>query len=219
MIVRRPQGGGMAQSRLETSGAQLDTKRQQIQQNLIPSRKGQRKLDLYSYQVDPSAVVQTGPGLPKWTWDSVSLTWNGPVDRGQQITLRLMSPTTNLVLAFFRVLLLGLLVMVVIRAREYWPKLKSRSGTAAAMALLSLAAASPARAAQDGFPSPTLLQQLTDRLTEPPNCLPVRLNPGLSRFGGHGSLSFPKLGEFSFARYGRQDGLEYASRKLTTAAG
>lgn len=66
----------------------------------------QRELepDFYSRMVDidPDAVVQTGPGLPQWQWLSIPLSWNGPVEKAQQIKLILLSPTVNMLLNFIR---------------------------------------------------------------------------------------------------------------------
>lgn len=80
------------------------------------SRKKQQKLILREMnQYDPSIINQTGPGLPDWEWDSVRLTWSGPVDREQKIRAILISPKVNLVLAFLRVLLLLLVVVRVFK--------------------------------------------------------------------------------------------------------
>ena len=69
-------------------------------------------------QVDPNAVVQTGPGLPDWNWSNWSLRWSGPVARGQRIGLILLSPAHNLVLAWLRVALLVGLALLMLQWRE-----------------------------------------------------------------------------------------------------
>ncbi|MDM8559015.1 hypothetical protein [Candidatus Parabeggiatoa sp. HSG14] len=60
-------------------------------------------------QIDPNAQVQTGPGLPQWKWESISMRWSGPVQQNQSINLWLLSPTINSALGVARVLLLALL--------------------------------------------------------------------------------------------------------------
>ncbi|NLI83162.1 MAG: hypothetical protein GX443_15970 [Deltaproteobacteria bacterium] len=60
---------------------------------------------------DPKAVIQTGPGLPTWSWRQIPLKWNGPVSKQQEMTLWLLSPGMNLVLALLRVVLLGWLIV------------------------------------------------------------------------------------------------------------
>src|SRR5262249_20283934 len=52
--------------------------------------------------VDRSVSVQTGPGLPQWSWEDVPLRWNGPVEHSQTLHLYYLSPGVNLLLAFFR---------------------------------------------------------------------------------------------------------------------
>src|SRR5205807_2599555 len=55
-----------------------------------------------SQSYDPYALVQTGPGLPRWHWTTLPLHWSGPVAASQRLRLYLLSPTANLVLAFVR---------------------------------------------------------------------------------------------------------------------
>ncbi|CAN2043732.1 hypothetical protein GMMP1_1170041 [Candidatus Magnetomoraceae bacterium gMMP-1] len=63
-----------------------------------------------AFKEDPEATIQTGPGRPDWKWHSVSMNWNGPVDRAQVIGLWLLSPITNLILSIIRVFLLAFLI-------------------------------------------------------------------------------------------------------------
>jgi hypothetical protein len=129
---------------------------------------------------DPKALIQTGPGLPNWTWRAVTMKWNGPVARNQEIRLWLLSPAVNLVLAFVRVLLLALLVYLMLDLRQW----KER-GFAGAVAmglcgLLFLPQGAVAAGDAVGFPPPDLLKQLENRLLEPPDCLPgCAESPGL----------------------------------------
>lgn len=78
--------------------------------NWLGSMSSGSKLDLQ--QVDPKAVVQTGPGLPTWTWNSWRLQWSGPVHKDHTIDLWLISPTLNRALAFVRVALLIVLALL-----------------------------------------------------------------------------------------------------------
>src|SRR5262249_46352288 len=45
--------------------------------------------------IDPSAVVTTGPGLPRWRWNQVTLRWDGPVTRTQRLRLFLLPPAAT----------------------------------------------------------------------------------------------------------------------------
>lgn len=72
-------------------------------------------------QIDPNAVVQTGPGLPTWTWSTWDLQWTGPVRKDHKIDLWLVSPMVNGILAFVRVALLILLALLMLAPRDtYW---------------------------------------------------------------------------------------------------
>jgi hypothetical protein len=80
-----------------------------------------KKLDLQ--QIDPKAIVQTGPGLPNWSWNSWRLRWNGPVHKEHEVDLWLVSPTLNRMLAFLRVALLIVLALLVLSVRDMvWNK-------------------------------------------------------------------------------------------------
>lgn len=57
----------------------------------------------------PDAVVQTGAGVPDWTWRRFTLRWSGPVTPDQQLRLWLLPPAAALTLAGLRVVLVLLL--------------------------------------------------------------------------------------------------------------
>ncbi|MCG8313204.1 MAG: hypothetical protein MI976_08310 [Pseudomonadales bacterium] len=56
--------------------------------------------------IDPNAAAQTGPSIPTWQWQSVMLSWNGPVTKEQQVTLYLLKPLDSRIVALLRVILL-----------------------------------------------------------------------------------------------------------------
>lgn len=60
-----------------------------------------------SLEQDANERIQTGPGLPSWRWRQWWLAWSGPVDRAHTLTLYLLSPAQNRVLAALRIALLG----------------------------------------------------------------------------------------------------------------
>jgi hypothetical protein len=66
---------------------------------------------------DPEALVQTGPGLPSWSWRTVSLQWNGPVARGETMSLTLLSPGWGLALSVARVVLLVVVLLLLVDLR------------------------------------------------------------------------------------------------------
>jgi hypothetical protein len=127
----------------------------------------------------PNAIVQAGPGIPSWSWNSYSLSFSGPVDVERKFRLIVMPRWFVTTLRFAEVfLLLAFAAMVafeIFNRRWRWPAAMPR-GTAASAALAAclfptaLLVASPAAEAQT--PSPEILQQLGQRLLEPPPCVP-----------------------------------------------
>ncbi|MDP2345878.1 MAG: hypothetical protein Q8O67_33370 [Deltaproteobacteria bacterium] len=125
--------------------------------------------------VDPDAIVQTGPGLPRWGWNAVTLSFSGPVQQGQRIDLWLLTPTMNLLLAFLRVALLAVLVLCALGfPGSAWPRAvldRFRGRGAVWIGALVLATSSlwssPA-AAQ--VPDADTLDELRERLLAPPTC-------------------------------------------------
>jgi hypothetical protein len=122
--------------------------------------------------IDPQAKVQTGPGLPTWRWQTIPLSWNGPVDPSQKIRLVLLSPLVNCLLGFLRVGLLTLLLMIFLqRSLSLLPlagagKLFGRSLLLLAALLLS---ATPQPSAAE-VPAADMLHQMQERLLSPPDC-------------------------------------------------
>lgn len=114
---------------------------------------------------DPKANVQTGPGLPGWRWREARLGWSGPVTAEQTVSLQLLSPRVNLVLAGLRVVALAWLVALVLRRA-----LGGTGGLRLMPALLLVVAGANVQAA-DG-PDPALLEELKRRAQLPPVCAP-----------------------------------------------
>jgi len=122
------------------------------------------------FKQDPAANVQTGPGINSWTWDSVSLSWQGPVKQDQKMHLILLSPFQNFILAFLRV---GFMLALVLRFLIDPSKLLSSLKPAfkAAMILLFAFVLSPDVQAQE-IPSKEILDELKTRLLQAPECSP-----------------------------------------------
>lgn len=119
-------------------------------------------LSYLSAQQDPAAVVQTGPGVPSWSWTAIRLDWSGPVDADHTVRLWLLGPRMLLVLALARVALLLLLAIKLTDAR--------RLGRALVPIALAVALIGPTAA--QATPSAEQLADLEARLTAPPACAP-----------------------------------------------
>ena len=149
------------------------------------------KVDLQ--QIDPNSMIQSGPGLPSWSGSrKVQLSWAGPVKAEQTSRLILLSPTVNLVVRLFGIaLLLGLTFCFIQgRVRDFdkgdgedndrqsgktvspadWIKWLKPS-TAALVVCFILPMAIPELTQAQNFPDYELLEELEERLTQPPECL------------------------------------------------
>jgi hypothetical protein len=143
----------------------------------------------------PGTLLQTGPGIPAWSYVVYPFSWSGPVEADQSVRFLYVGP---LLLGTWRIIGVVLLIALFItllqasdRDRWQWPDARDallgwlRSGArargasggisavsalaaAAFIALLLTAAASPARAEPDA----ALLAELKARLTRPPDCAP-----------------------------------------------
>jgi hypothetical protein len=128
---------------------------------------------------DENAQVQTGPGLPDWQWRRIALRWDGPVTRSQQMQLLLAGPKLNMVLNFLRILLVGVLAWLFVdwargRLHSDGSSGATKAATAAAVVMMMVVAnfGIMQHAMAGDYPSPELLQELEQRLIEPPQCAP-----------------------------------------------
>jgi hypothetical protein len=127
----------------------------------------------------PNAIVQAGPGIPSWSWNSYQLKWSGPVDDDQTMRLVILPRWAVTLLRFVEVLALLLFTAVfaaeILKRRIALPGglafgKTQASGILAAGLLALFMSASPTVEAQT--PDPQILQELENRLIEPPECAP-----------------------------------------------
>lgn len=145
-------------------------------------------------EVDPAAIVQTGPGVATWSWRSYALSYSGPVDADHELRVLLVSPGINRVLALLRIGLLGWLAFVVLARRtprgSSQPSAASEApgwqGTAAAVVLLFASLLVSSRAVAQTFPPPELLADLATRLAADPPCAPRCLEVAAMRLEPRG---------------------------------
>ncbi len=74
----------------------------------------EEKQDLY--QVGDNDRVQTGPGIPAWSWNALTIHSSGIVTADQQIRLLLSSPLLTASWRIINVLLIGLMTAMMLRA-------------------------------------------------------------------------------------------------------
>ncbi len=129
--------------------------------------------------LDPKAQITTGPGLPRWSWHSVELSWKGPVDSEQRLKLCLVGPCGNFILALLRMALTVILVLLVggLPVGEWLAALRGRDGWRSGWRWLFPAlflAVLPGKASPQttSFPPKEMLDDLRSRLLRPPECAP-----------------------------------------------
>lgn len=124
--------------------------------------------------VDPNAIVQTGPGLPLWGWNRLSLSWDGPVQKDEKLRLYLVSPTVNFFIGILRAFfLLGLLVFMLMigkSKRDWFGASSKHSITMTVLILLGMSFLG--QKAYADYPNEKMLSELKTRLLKPELCHP-----------------------------------------------
>ena len=121
---------------------------------------------------EPNARIQTGPGVPEWSWRTVTFGWNGPVLASQQVHPLLISLALERGLTVLRVVLLLALAGILLNARRLRGSIFGAQGKAAALSLVVIwtGAATPANAQ---MPDPAMLETLRQRLLETSDAYPT----------------------------------------------
>jgi hypothetical protein len=118
---------------------------------------------------DPSSMVQTGPGRPRWSFTEIPLRWNGPVERTQRLHLYLLTPTENALLAILRAVLLAALVLCLLPIR---PRRGRGEGGKSVLTFAAAAILLLPRIARADVPPKEVLDELAARMLEKPSCSP-----------------------------------------------
>jgi hypothetical protein len=121
---------------------------------------------------DPTARIQTGPGVPRWKWRVATFGWNGPVRATQQIHPVLIPATLERLLAVLRIALVMALAGLLFNARKLGAAFaRSRPAVAGAASLLGLFYFS-AGEVEAQIPDKTMLDTLRQRLLETSDAFP-----------------------------------------------
>ena len=167
----RTREGKAAQLRSEGIVAEGDM----LEELAVSSSKQAYDFERYA----PNVIVQAGPGIPSWQWNTYALRWSGPVDSDQTMRLVVLPRSLVTALRFAEVALLLLFAAVlaaeILKKRWTLPGgiRLGREGVASLLAVglfATMMAASPSAEAQ--MPDAELLKQLEQRLLEPPDCVP-----------------------------------------------
>ncbi len=135
--------------------------------------KGKRQVaqSRQNLQYDTAARIQTGPGVPEWSWRSVRFGWNGPVTASQKVRPVLIPEWLERALSVARVLLLLGLAALLLGARQLrLPAIAKRGATVMLAAALFFIAGSRVQAQ---LPDKEMLETLRARLTETSDAYPT----------------------------------------------
>lgn len=176
MASKAVQREGMAQDAVATSAAMMTQEfasAPSASAAIERSRTREEPKQLERYA--PDAMLQTGPGIPNWSYLTYRLHWSGPVDETQAVRLTIVPPWLLSVWRIVGVLVAAALLLALIQLAYGVPKnwrLPPWRSTAAAGFLLALVAASFAPRAHAQAPDPSVLAELKKRLSEPAKCVP-----------------------------------------------
>ena len=160
---------------LEASDAMRGVEADSVEEAAVAAAKAPRRYSRYA----PNAVVQAGPGVPSWQWNSYRLSWSGPVDADQTMRLIVLPRWAVSALRFFEVAML--LLFAAVLAAEILKKRWTLPGglglgaarpaafLGAGLLALTLSTSMPAEAQT---PDRELLRELESRLLQPPDCVP-----------------------------------------------
>ena len=134
-------------------------------------KKGRgKKVALYqTAQVDPAAVVQTGPGVPRWSGHVATASWSGRVSADHEMRLWLAPPAAVAAMVVVKFLLLGLLAIRALGLDKLWATQGRRFWRGAPLLALVAAGLVAGKTAQ-AEPSAAVLAELEARVTAGPDC-------------------------------------------------
>lgn len=147
----------------------------------LARRYGLTSPSLSNLSYDSKARIQTGPGVPEWSWRAVRFGWNGPVQASQQVRPILISLTGERIFTLLRVALLLALAALLFRAGS---RSRTPGGTVSKAAVLGAlmflplfftpaqAAESEAPAIVETIPDAATLAKLRERLLAPSDAFP-----------------------------------------------
>jgi hypothetical protein len=130
-----------------------------------------QKLERYA----PDAMLQTGPGIPNWSYLTYLLRWSGPVDEQQTVRLTIVPPLLMSMWRIFGLLAAAALLISLVRLAYGVPRnwrLPPWQSSGAAALLVGIAVSAFAPRAQAQTPDPSVLGELKKRLSTPAKCVP-----------------------------------------------
>ncbi|NVJ59960.1 MAG: hypothetical protein HWE27_06190 [Gammaproteobacteria bacterium] len=133
-----------------------------------------RQSDLMQKYND-NTVIQTGSGIPSWSWNEYRLAWNARVSEQQTTRLWIATP---LVMNIWRVImLLGLFISIGVLAKQaFGDKLKKAKWASVLPLAVFLYVPLQPQSGHAEVPSKEVLTELKQWLHQPPECFPSCVN-------------------------------------------
>ena len=97
-----------------------------ISRRAIMIKGGHKKANKYAFkssnrlqQLDQNAIVQTGPGVPTWTWSRYDIKFIGPIEADRMLELWMLPPMWNRLFKVIRSLsIISIFLMILMSARK-----------------------------------------------------------------------------------------------------
>jgi hypothetical protein len=141
---------------------------------ILSSKKSRRKFAWQSSEnlaYDTKARIQTGPGVPEWSWRAVRFGWNGPVTAAQTVRPILIPMMVERGISLARVVLLLGLAAVLLNARRLRGRVFRRGGAVVAVSAALCFLGGPQAHAQ--LPEKAMLDTLRARVLEKSDAYPT----------------------------------------------
>jgi hypothetical protein len=133
-----------------------------------------RQADSFMERYQSDALLQAGSGMPDWSWNQYSVSWNSPVAQGQTFELIILSKTTYKILKLTGIALMLLWLFFLLKdALKPTIDRFIHKSSAALLATLFLMPIYTPPAEANSFPSQVMLEELKTRLLEAPDCAPA----------------------------------------------
>ncbi|NLD93826.1 MAG: hypothetical protein GX639_14310 [Fibrobacter sp.] len=141
-----------------------------VYQKSMPGVRQQQMLDQY----DPGIKIQTGPGEPQWSWNTITFGFNSPVDSRQTISTYILPPLANSIISLVRVcgifLILWCLWKIVLKNKSFTMIKNQVSRQSGKLLVLPLGLLLNPWVTDASIPDASLLRDLESRLIKKELC-------------------------------------------------
>ncbi|MBU3006146.1 hypothetical protein [Paraglaciecola arctica] len=162
------------QTRSEESVRKMRVREPQVEADMVMvSGSKVRQADSFMERYQSDSLLQAGSGMPDWSWNQYSISWNSPVAQGQSFELIILSQLSYKILKVIGIILMLLWLLFLLKdaITPTINQFKHKSSAALVVMLFMMPLFTPSAEATS-FPSQAMLQELQARLLEAPECAP-----------------------------------------------